>query len=97
MWLLLGVYFILSCVAFGNIRDNFISQMIALSPVVKNMISASNDFLLCILDPFSPRVPNELQKSWKSETDIYRVSRNFCYAMHKKREKLLESIANTTS
>ena len=91
------VHFMLSCVAFNNIRNSFLSQMIAISPFIKNMISATDDFLLCILDPFSPRVPIELQKSWRSETEIYKVSRNFCYAMHKKRETLLESFTNTST
>ena len=59
-------------------------------------MEVSKTFLLCLLDPLSPQIPDELRKSWVSEEDTYRLSRNFCYAMHKRRTKLMEIIAETS-
>ena len=89
------VHFMLSCSALSNIRNDFLNQLMALSPILTKYSNASSEFLLYILDPFSPRVPQELRKSWISAEKVYNVSRNFCYAMHKKRTKLLESLHNT--
>ena len=51
----------------------------------------SNKFLVSLLDPYSSLVPEDVRKSWVSEDEVYKTSRNFCYAMHNKRSKLLES------
>ena len=87
------VHFMLSCPALADIREDFLCQLVNLSPVVTKYMTVSPEFLLCILDPFSPRVPGDLRESWLAEEDVYRVCRNFCFSMHKKRTKLLELIA----
>ena len=91
------VHFILSCSAFSPIRDDFLCQLVSLSPTVSEYMSISQEFLLCILDPFSPRVPCDLRESWTSKDAIYKWSRNFCYSMHKRRTQILESISLTTT
>ena len=71
---------------------SFISKcLIALGFVVKYM-DVSAPFLLSLLDPVSPMVPDELRNSWVSDEEIYKWTRKFCYAMHKKRSKLIEAI-----
>ena len=86
------VHFLLSCPALAETRDNFMSQLGDLSPVVVKYRDETTTFLLSLLDPLSPMLPQELRSSWSSDTDIYKWSRKFCYAMHKKRTKLIESV-----
>ena len=86
------VHFLLSCPVLAETRENFMSQLVDLSPVVVKYRDVTSSFLLSLLDPLSPVVPEELRSSWISEMDIYKWSRKFCYAMHKKRTKLIESL-----
>ena len=86
------VHFLLSCPALSETREDFFCQLINMSPLVTKYLEVSKNFLLCILDPLSPRVPEDLRMSWTSEDEIYELSRNFCYAMHKRRTRLLEEI-----
>ena len=67
----------------------------SLSPNVNEYLEVSDNFLVCPLDPLSPRVPEDLRTSWVSEDEVYKLSRNFCYAIHKKRTKLMEDITET--
>ena len=86
------VHFLLSCPALAETRENFMSQLVDLSPVVVNYRDVTSTFLLSLLDPLSPMVPQELRSSWSSDVEIYKWSRKFCYAMHKKRTKLIKSL-----
>ena len=85
------VHFLLSCPALSETREDFLCQLVNLSPVIVNYIGVSSEFLLCLLDPLSPLVPEEIRASWHAEDDIYKWSRKFCFAMHKKRTSLIES------
>ena len=85
-------HFLLSCPALAETREDFLCQLVNLSPIVANYIEVSTSFLVCLLDPFSPMVPEELRTSWYSEEETYKWSRRFCYAMHTRRMKLIESI-----
>ena len=86
----------LSCSTLADIRDDFLSKLRSISTVVDQYIEVSKNFLLCLLDPFSPLVPQELRDSWESEDAIYQISRNFCFAMHNKRKKIIEAVTPTT-
>ena len=89
------VHFMLSCSAFSAIRDDFLCQLISLSPTVSEHMIISSEFLLCILDPFSPRVPVTLRESWTSKEEIYKWSRNFCFSMHKKERNFWNQLLTT--
>ena len=82
------VHFLLSCPALAETREDFLS-----SPVVVNYMDVTSSFMLCLLDPLSPMVHEELRCSWVSDEDIYKWSRKFCYSMHKRRTKLIEAIS----
>ena len=85
------LHFLLSCPALAETREDFLCQLVNLSPIVANYFEVSTSFLVCLLDPFSPLVPEELRTSWYSEEEIYKWSRRFCYAMHTRRMKIIES------
>ena len=88
-------HFLLSCSGLSDIRENFLSQFISLSPSLIKYMEASPSFLICLIDPYSSLVPSEVRRSWVSEQDIYETSRNFVYAMHNQRTKLMELLKIT--
>ena len=87
-------HFLLSCPAFSDIREDFLSQFVALSPALVSHMEVSDTFLVCLLDPFSPLVPSDIRQSWSSGEAVYEASRNFCFAMHNRRTKLLDSMTS---
>jgi hypothetical protein len=46
--------------------------------------------MISILDPESSLLPDEVRFNWDSTTDIYELSRNYVYNIHKKIEKFYE-------
>ena len=86
-------HFLLSCSALQDIRKDFLRQFQELSPVLANHMEVSTKFLVCLLDPYSPQVPDDLRRSWIAEEKVYETSRNFCYSMHNKRTKLMEILS----
>ena len=57
------VHFLLSCPALAETREDFLRQLSNLSMVVVNYMEVSSTFLLCLLDPLSALVPEELRTS----------------------------------
>ena len=37
-------------------------------------------------------MPADVREGWSDSSEVYRLSRNYFYAIHKKREKILETI-----
>ena len=74
-------HFLLSCTTFSDIREDFLSQFLSLSPTLINHMEVSSKFLFCLLDPYSSLVPEDVRGSWVSEEAVYPTSRNFCYAI----------------
>ena len=86
-------HFLLSCPALQDTRENFLQQFLSLSPALVDHMEVSNSFLVCLVDPYSPLVPDDLRLSWASPELVYETSRNFCFAMHNERSKKIESIS----
>ena len=63
-------------------------------PALVNHMEVSDTFLVCLLDPFSPLVPSDIRQSWSSDEAVYEAPRNFRFAMHNKRTKLIDSMTS---
>ena len=58
-----------------------------------NLISISDStklMMTAILDPESGHLPDIVSNGWTNLHDTYKLSRDFVYNLHKKREKLTE-------
>ena len=44
--------------------------------------------LLAILDPESPKLPDDLRNGWKSKRKVYEITRSYLFNVHKKREQI---------
>ena len=84
------LHFILQCSAFKKIRDDFLCQFVSMNPGILKYLEASETLLVAMLDPESPMLPQDLVESWTNIRDVYRISRNFAFAMHNRRKSLLE-------
>ena len=51
---------------------------------------------MTILDPVSSKLPEAITKKWLSIMAVYSISREFCYNMHRKREKLYKDMEKVT-
>ena len=88
------LHFALQCGALREIRSQYMTKFIAACPNITQYISNQQILFLAILDPFSPLLPEDIRGGWKSSNEIYELSRNYFYDLHKKREKIIETTSN---
>ena len=54
--------------------------------------------VLILLDLYSPIVPSDVREGWTTTSgDVYKLSRDYFYDIHKKREKIIEGTKETIS
>ena len=85
-------HILLFCDHYLEIREQFLVELTFSN---RNVVKYSNNpdvLLTSFLDPESPGLPDEIRDSWNSLDDIYKISRNYCYNIYKKREKLNEVV-----
>ena len=79
---------ILHCVHYQNIREAYLPQYMAQNRYISEILDEEDTILLSILDPLSSKLPDTVIKNWVSAKQIYKLSREFCYNIHRKRTKL---------
>ena len=71
-----------------NIREVYLPQYMAQNRHISEILDVEDTILLSILDPFSSKLPDTVTKNWVSAKQAYKLSRAFCYNIHRKRTKL---------
>ena len=66
----------------------------------RNVTQVTDDetmLLISIFDPLSSKLPTHITSNWSSVSvvGVYKLSRKFCYRMHKKREFFYEELDKT--
>jgi hypothetical protein len=87
-------HILLFCDHYSEIREKFLVELTFCNI---NLMKYSNDvdvLLTSFLDPESPKLPDDIRNNWKSLDNVYNISRNYCYNIFKKREKIQESLEN---
>ena len=84
------VHFGLQCLSLVEIRSEYMSKFTEACPNISKYLSNPKVLLVALLDPFSPLVPNDLNNGWRNKDEAYKLSRNYFYDLHKKREKINE-------
>ena len=81
-------HLIFLCPFFDDIRQPVLSKLFLANP---NLTQIIDDVILkttLILDPMSKLLPQAVTYNWTLTTnDVYRLCREMCYNIHKKREK----------
>ena len=85
------LHFGLKCSELFQIRIEYLNKFIECCPNISKYLSEPNVLLLILLDPYSPLVPSDIKENWRSSEEIYKLSRNYFYDIHKKREKTMEA------
>jgi len=82
-------HFLLQCGFYKSIREDFISKYVLMNSNVSEIMEDEKLLIVSILDPISSKLPKTYTNNWSSVKTAYQVSRQFCWNMHMKREKLL--------
>ena len=84
-------HILLICEEYLHIRSQFLTQVTFLNPGIISFSNNTDILLISILDPESTKLPVEIRDSWKDIDSMYEKSRQFCWNIHRKREKILQS------
>ena len=85
-------HFLLHCVLYTNIREEYLPKFYEINRNISLTFENENQILICILDPVSSQLPDEVIKGWTSVSRAYELSRQFWYDMHRKREKYYKDL-----
>ena len=86
------LHFGLQCPELDQIRAQYISKFVAICPNLVKYVPDLKLLLLILLDPYSPLVPSDVREGWSTTSEeVYKLSRDYFYDIHNKREKLIEA------
>ena len=85
-------HLMLHCSYFDQIREKFLPQYIAENSRISEILDDEELIIQTILDPVCSKLPEIVRKNWVSVKSAYTLSRQFCYNIHRKREKLYREI-----
>ena len=71
-----------------HVLPQYFTQNSNLSDILNN----EDHIVQMILDPVSAKLPATLKNNWVSVKTAYSLSRQFCYSIHRKREKLYKEV-----
>ena len=80
-------HFLIHCGYYQEICEQYLPQFLEINIHLIEILQNEEKMMLSILDPLHSKLDN-IAKSWKSSKMAYEISRQFCYSMHRKREKL---------
>ena len=85
------LHFGLQCPELHQIRSQYIVKFTNICPNLTKYFSDPKLLLLILLDPYSPLVPSDVREGWTTTSEnVYKMSRDYFYDIHKKREKIIE-------
>ena len=81
-------HLILHCTFFATIRDNYLPKYLLQNNRLSDILGNEDQIIQTILDPLSEHISENIRNNWNSVKTVYEISRQFCYDLHRKREKL---------
>ena len=85
-------HFLLHCDYFSDIREKYLPQYLAYNRSIIETFHDEEIIIQTILDPLSSNLPENVRQHWSSPNSAYKTSREFCFNMHRKREKFYKKI-----
>ena len=80
-------HFLLHCSYYKTIREGYLPKYIQQNSYISEILDDQDLILQMVLDPLSSKLPDNVKNNWLSANEVYKISRQFCYNMHRKREK----------
>ena len=81
-------HLILHCSYYNDIREAYLPKFFSQNKNISKLLNNEDLIILSILDPLSSKLPESVVRNWLSPKQVYKFSRQFCYNLHRKREKL---------
>jgi hypothetical protein len=85
-------HYLLYCELSKEIREKFLPKFILSNNRISSLLNNEVALMITILDPESSLLPEEIRFNWVSSSQIYSLSRDFAYNIHKKFEKFYGEI-----
>ena len=85
-------HFLLHCVSYSKIRQEYLPKLLEINGKIAQTFENENQILISILDPVSSKLPEAVRQGWTSVNTAYEISRQFCYDMHRKRDKFYKEL-----
>ena len=85
-------HILLFCEGYQDIRETYLVELTFLNRNIVRYSDNAEILITAILDPESPKLPDDIRLSWNSVDKIYEISRNFCYNIYMKREKIIKDL-----
>jgi hypothetical protein len=73
-------------------REKYLPQYISQNKKLGEILNDKERIMLTILDQVSSKLPEVVAKNWLSVKAVYSISREFCYKMCRKKEKLYKDM-----
>ena len=71
--------------------------MVTNCPPLMNHLSFCETLLIAIIDPESPKLPQNIREGWIDISAAYSIGRNFVYSMYIKRRNLLDQLTKASA
>ena len=85
-------HLLLHCTYYDEIREKYLPQYFSQNCNISDILTNEDIIMQMILDPVSAKLPDTLKNNWVSVKTAYRLSRQFCYSIDRKREKLYNEV-----
>ena len=85
-------HYLLYCELSKEIREKFVPKFILSNNKISSLLNNEVALMITILDPESSLLPDEIRFNWVSTSQIYSLSHDFDYNIHRKFEKFYGEI-----
>ena len=83
-------HYILYCEFVKEIRDKFLPKFLLSNQKITSLLGNETALMISILDPESSLLPDDIRYNWESSKQIYSLSRDYVYNVHRKFEKFYQ-------
>ena len=89
-------HILLHCDHYKKIQEEYLPKYILKNNHISETLTNEDLIIQFILDPLSSNLPETVRTGWDSPKEIYSMSRNFCFNIHKRRDKLYKELDQVT-
>ena len=89
-------HILLHCEYYKRIHEEYLPKFLQQNCQLGEIFSDETLIVQTILDPLSSNLPDGVREGWASPKAVYCISRQFCYSLHKMRDKLYEEAHSTS-
>ena len=84
-------HLMLHCPTLQEVRERYLPLYLLDNPYLCEVIQDEHLLLTAILDTESSLLPLSVVRGWSSSNKIYKISRDFTFHTHRKREKIVQN------